>query len=535
MIKKYSILFLTIEIILFQVSFAQDFNYSKILFDPPSTLSVKIHAINYETGNVAVTGNDSRSPSIPFTWDWGDGNVTEGWFPQHHNYNDVTKNYILNVISHYSSVEFDTVELVVRFTPFDINPISLPTSVSVSIPDSMIYLTSRMPGYSISDNLTYFDDNFFVLLSRPEIEYVLTAAASIQKDFVNDNIFLIDSVFNQIVLRDSVFGGMYSLWYTTPVSFGAGDYGFQGSLQWSSFFHEMGHNFTLNFPSDYYFGGKIDGSANAIFSESMAQIFQHSTGFEIINNYMQYGLDEILMSEIKNSALSSMKIVRQFYDQYLAAGNNFSSWNDPSTQNDETIYTFMTIAFKFFEHAEKSGSGYKDPLKRMMLFLENFDETWVADYARYNNSAIADTFRATMMVTALDFAFIEDLRMEFRELNFPISDKIYNQLLGYTGTGQDDQKYSLNKYKLKQNFPNPFNNVTQIKFELPEMGFTKVKIYNNTGQLIRTLISERLNAGEYEIKWDGMDRRDHSVPSGIYFCHLNASRTSKTIKICFMK
>jgi len=516
-------------------TFAQDFNFSKVLFDPPSTLSVQIHAINYDTGNIAVTGYDSRAPSIPFTWDWGDGNVNDGFFPQNHNYSDMTKNYLITVISHYSSMEHDTVEVMVRFVPSEINPISLPVTIAVSIPDSMVSLASRMPAYGIPENLTFFDDNFFTMLSRSDIGYVLTVAASIQKDCVNDNVYLVDSRFNQVVLRDANFGGMYSLWYTTPVSFGAGDYGFQGSLQWSSFFHEMGHNTTLNFPADYYFGGKIDGSANAIYSETMAQIFAHSTAYEIINNYAQYGLDELLMSEIKSSALSSMKIVRQFYDQYLTSGNNFASWNDPSSPNDETINTFMTIAFKFFEHAEKSGSGYIEPLKRMMHFLENFDETWEANYNRHINSAAADTFRATMMATSLDYAFGEDLRTEFRELNFPISDKISDQLLGYTGTGQDDEEYLVNKYTLKQNFPNPFNNVTQIKFELPKAGFTKLEIYNNNGQLIRTLISESLKAGEHEIEWNGMDSREHSVPSGIYFCHLNSNRTSKTIKICLMK
>ena len=38
----------------------------------------------------------------------------------------------------------------------------------------------------------------------------------------------------------------------------------------------------------------IDGNANAIYSESMAQIFQHATGYEIVNNYDYYGLSEDL-------------------------------------------------------------------------------------------------------------------------------------------------------------------------------------------------------------------------------------------------
>lgn len=175
--------------------------------------------------------------------------------------------------------------------------------------------------------------------------------------------------------------GMYSLWFTSPVSFGVGDYGFQGTIQWSSFIHEMGHNnFTLNTPYNYYYGGKIDGNANAIYSESMAQIIQHATAYEIINNSDYYGLSEDLTEDIKRSVISSIKIVRNAYENYLNTGKPFSSWNDPSTPEDETFDTFMTIAYKFFEHGENDGLGYKVPLKRMLTLLQTFDQNLATQY-----------------------------------------------------------------------------------------------------------------------------------------------------------
>jgi len=190
----------------------------------------------------------------------------------------------------------------------------------------------------------------------------------------------------------------------------------------------MGHNVTLNSPAGFYYGGKIDGCANAIFSETMAQIFQHATAFCILNDYQTYGLDEDLVADIKDSALSSMSIVRNSYESYLSGGKHFFSWNNPLTPEDETFNTFMTIAYKFFEHAENNSSGYRAPLKRMMALLQTFDEDMRVRYDQQNNTEAAATFRSTLMVVALSYAFETDLRLEFRTLNFPITDPVYDEL-----------------------------------------------------------------------------------------------------------
>jgi hypothetical protein len=160
----------------------------------------------------------------------------------------------------------------------------------------------------------------------------------------------------------------------------------------------------------------------------MAQIFQHAAGYEIVNNYQTYGLSDDLAIEIREEVTRTIGLVRTSYDDYLSAGKHFSSWNDDSTPEDETFLTFMTIAYKFCEQAENSGLGYREPLKQMMTLLQGFKQDWANRYDQSNNSAAADTFRATLMVTALSYGFSTDLRQEFRDLNFPISDQIYEEL-----------------------------------------------------------------------------------------------------------
>ncbi len=431
MMKRFSLQILAFVFLLANLvasARAEPFDFKHQLLDPPSTLTISVQLIDSDTGQVIVNGCDTQGPTIPFTWDWGDETIEQGWFPGQHTYTDLTKNYIVTVTSHYSGGGTDTAQTLVRFVAPQINPVTFPSDITVTIPDSDVNLTSRMPGYNPPATLTHFDDNFFTIVPRSTIEYVLTATAYIQKDFVNYNVADVNGGFRQVLLRDPGFGGMYSLWYTSPVSFGAGDYAFQGTIQYSSFMHEMGHNFTLNTPGNYYYGGKIDGCANAIFSESMAQIFQHATAYEIINNAEFYGLSEDLVFDIKSSATSSIKIVRNSYEYYVSSGANFCSWNNPGTPQDETFDTFMTIAYKFFEQAENSGQGYRIPLRKMVKLLQLFDEDLEDRYDRLNDNTEADAFRATLMIAAMSHGFSADLRLDFEVLNFPIDDDTYDEL-----------------------------------------------------------------------------------------------------------
>jgi len=75
-------------------------------------------------------------------------------------------------------------------------------------------------------------------------------------------------------------------------------------------------------------------------------------------------------------------------------------------------------------------------------------------------------------------------------------------------------------YTLSQNYPNPFNPKTTIKYELPNSGDISLKIYNVTGQLVRTLVNNYEEAGYHSIEWNGDDENGRSVASGIYIYRL---------------
>ena len=84
---------------------------------------------------------------------------------------------------------------------------------------------------------------------------------------------------------------------------------------------------------------------------------------------------------------------------------------------------------------------------------------------------------------------------------------------------------------LYQNFPNPFNPLTTIEYELKNEINVQINIYNITGQLIRILKNERENRGKHRVIWNGCDKYDKSVSSGIYFFQLRAGEICKNRKM----
>ncbi len=76
------------------------------------------------------------------------------------------------------------------------------------------------------------------------------------------------------------------------------------------------------------------------------------------------------------------------------------------------------------------------------------------------------------------------------------------------------------KFQLFQNFPNPFNPSTRIRYDLPQSSSVRLKIYNLLGEEVRTLVNQFQSAGSYEIEWDARDNAGVKVPTGIYIYQL---------------
>ncbi|OQY30179.1 MAG: hypothetical protein B6244_01025 [Candidatus Cloacimonetes bacterium 4572_55] len=90
---------------------------------------------------------------------------------------------------------------------------------------------------------------------------------------------------------------------------------------------------------------------------------------------------------------------------------------------------------------------------------------------------------------------------------------------------------------LEQNKPNPFNPQTQIMFSIPVTQHVEMAIFSITGQLIKTLVSGEMEAGDHSVTWNGANDTGESVSSGLYFYRLQAkeSKFDQVRKMILMK
>ena len=86
------------------------------------------------------------------------------------------------------------------------------------------------------------------------------------------------------------------------------------------------------------------------------------------------------------------------------------------------------------------------------------------------------------------------------------------------------------RFELSQNYPNPFNPSTKIKFSIPENSITKVTVFDYLGREVTRLVERDLNAGTYEVDWDGS-----GFASGVYYYKLETNLFSETKKMFLVK
>jgi hypothetical protein len=123
-------------------------------------------------------------------------------------------------------------------------------------------------------------------------------------------------------------------------------------------------------------------------------------------------------------------------------------------------------------------------------------------------------------------------------LVFRSRSEIEDSYVELTGGALQDGTYGLNRitspvsvrietrpeeYALGDNYPNPFNPETTIKYQLPDAGQVRLEVYNMLGQVVRTLVDNQFqNAGRYTLQWDATNDSGQPLSSGVYFYRIVA-------------
>jgi hypothetical protein len=91
------------------------------------------------------------------------------------------------------------------------------------------------------------------------------------------------------------------------------------------------------------------------------------------------------------------------------------------------------------------------------------------------------------------------------------------------------------RFSLEQNYPNPFNPATVISYTIPIDCRVTLRLFNLRGEAVRTLVDSDQPADYYTVRWNGTSDSGQLLPTGIYFCNIQAGQFSNMRKLIFAR
>ena len=102
--------------------------------------------------------------------------------------------------------------------------------------------------------------------------------------------------------------------------------------------------------------------------------------------------------------------------------------------------------------------------------------------------------------------------------------------------GVDNRSETLPQgFALEQNFPNPFNPITTLRYELPEDSFVDVTVYDMLGNVVSNLVNANQSSGYKSVQWNATNNQGQPVSAGVYLYSIEAGEFRQTKKMIFLK
>ncbi len=249
---------------------------------------------------------------------------------------------------------------------------------------------------------------------------------------------------------------------------------------------------------------------------------------------------EVLYTQIWEDAIFSVSPVRQ------ASIPGYMAWvpdNDP----DALLPMFPRGGYFEVAYIGTGAVGVEAPTPTAQLLGGQVDLSWPAPtdandgchvYRRIEGEAVVRLTSAPISTTGTNLVFT-DLTG-----NLPAGSKLFYSY-AIVRDGEERARSSEVEITLKSlpsittrllpNVPNPFNPMTEIRFELGEPQQVSLKIYDVTGRLVRDLESGSLSSGPHSRVWQGRDNSGRQVPSGAYYVRLVTESKIENQKILLLK
>ena len=99
----------------------------------------------------------------------------------------------------------------------------------------------------------------------------------------------------------------------------------------------------------------------------------------------------------------------------------------------------------------------------------------------------------------------------------------------------NDNNITVDRFELKGNYPNPFNPTTKIRFTNDRSSNVKVTVYALNGEKVATIMNRKVNAGAYDVSWNGKNSNGSIVPTGMYLYDIESDGRRLQGKMLFLK
>jgi hypothetical protein len=255
-----------------------------------------------------------------------------------------------------------------------------------------------------------------------------------------------------------------------------------------------------------YFLPKVHNDTTFIMAYGDDELLDFTPGYHDTTIYWQSSIILKPSANINNANISVNRIIKQENGEHHINGRIMKEPNNPNGPIEKAIvYAKIGSKFKGFGISDENGFYNIDSLPS-----GNFEI--IAERIGYYS----------------DYRYIQIGQFNTDTVNF--------YLARVSSTGPPPKKIP-KEFALYTNFPNPFNPVTKIKFDIPASSLThgerqgvRLVIYDILGKEIATLVNQQLKPGIYEIEWDASN-----YPSGVYFYKLITEDFTETRKMVLIK
>lgn len=212
------------------------------------------------------------------------------------------------------------------------------------------------------------------------------------------------------------------------------------------------------------------------------------------------------------------------------------------TKNYIMVFLYLTIGYAQTSHTILIGDGGSFSFTPDNLTISSGD-TVVWEWRANNHSTTSD---ATTGQEVWDSGIRNNgatfSKVFTEEGTYPYHCTPH-QSFGMTGTiiveavlGINDfENVNLESFYLSQNFPNPFNPITNIQFYIPEASPVTLSVYDLKGNKIATILQEKISAGFHQVTWDRKNQFGKHLSGGVYLYNIDAGKFKQTKKMIFLK